>query len=107
MSTTLVTTVQVILELVFGFGEDRLSPELVDHYTRTFIVLVEHLFSYPINLPGFGEVLSAILRREAQACHVVNLVMCMRTVSLEGDWLTTWYFSIAVSFRASQAFGRA
>ena len=40
MSPSLVATVQVILELVFGFGEDRLSPELVDNYTKTFIVLV-------------------------------------------------------------------
>ncbi|CAK0785282.1 hypothetical protein CVIRNUC_008488 [Coccomyxa viridis] len=47
-------TFRVILELVFGFEEGRLSPELVDHYTNTFIVLAEHLFSYPINFPGFG-----------------------------------------------------
>ena len=73
MSPSLVATVQVILELVFGFGEDRLSPELVDNYTKTFIVLVEHLFSYPINLPGFGALLLDILRREDQARHVINL----------------------------------
>ena len=82
-------TVQVILELVFGFGEDRLSPKLVDHYTQTFIVLAEHLFSYPINLPGFGALLLDALRREDQACCVIKLSMCIRTVGVEGDWLTS------------------
>ena len=66
MSPSLVATVQVILELVFGFEEGRLSPELVDHYTNTFIVLAEHLFSYPINFPGFGAVLLDILSMKTE-----------------------------------------
>ena len=46
--------VQVILELVFGFREDYLTPENVNRCTKTFTVWEAHLFSYPIDLPGFG-----------------------------------------------------
>ena len=47
-------TAQVILELVFGFREGHLTPEFVNHCTKTFTVWEAHLFSYPIDLPGFG-----------------------------------------------------
>ena len=46
--------VQVILELVFSLDSDRLTPELLDRCHKAFITFDEHLFSYPINLPGFG-----------------------------------------------------
>ena len=76
--------VQVILELVFGFREDHLTPEFVDHCTKTFTVWEAHLFSYPINLPGFGAVLLNSLRREAQAFNVMHLFM--RTSTCEFKW---------------------
>ena len=46
---------QVILELVFGMDEKRLTPELLERCRAAFDVFDEHLLSFPINLPGFGE----------------------------------------------------
>ena len=46
---------QVILELVLGMDKERLMPELLERCHVAFEVLDEHLFSFPINLPGFGE----------------------------------------------------
>jgi len=46
--------VQVILELVFSLEPDRLTPKLLERCHKAFITFDEHLFSYPINLPGFG-----------------------------------------------------
>ncbi len=45
---------QVILELVFGMGPDRLTPELLERCHKAFVMWDANLFSFPVNLPGFG-----------------------------------------------------
>jgi len=59
---------QVILELVFGLGPDRLTPELLERCHAAFITFDEHLFSFPIDLPGFGMLTS----------HQSNLLKCIK-----------------------------
>ena len=54
-SAQAVTSMQVILELVFGMDEKRLTPELLERCRAAFDVFDENLLSFPINLPGFGK----------------------------------------------------
>ena len=59
---------QIILKLVFGLGPDRLTPELLERCHAAFITFDEHLFSFPIDLPGFGMLTS----------HKSNLLKCIK-----------------------------
>lgn len=68
---------QVILELVFGMDPQRLTPEVLQRCSTAFNTFDEHLFSFPINLPGFGVPSSC-----PPTYTVSHLADCMELFSL-------------------------
>lgn len=36
-------------------GPDRLTPELLERCHKAFVMWDANLFSFPVNLPGFGR----------------------------------------------------
>ncbi len=53
--------VQIALDIILGFGESLLTDATIEGCTEAFAVWNDGLFSFPINMPGTGALLTICL----------------------------------------------